>query len=153
MDGRWKKEQNVRQDAERFANNKPCEPRRRAPMHRMCPPEPIQKTNLIPAPSLSLVSSFDLSGPRPLVPERMRVLGGACPGFTSGGQVSEIALGLESEDGNAPPARALETNSGCGRTAEMWDFRITHPNRAFAKASADRPFPYVFSTGACRSVV
>ena len=50
MDGRWKRKQNVRQDAERFANNKPCEPRRRAPMHRMCPPEPIKKANLIPVP-------------------------------------------------------------------------------------------------------
>ena len=39
--------------------------------------------------------------------ERMRVL--------AEGQVSEIALGLESEDGNAPPARALE------EWAEGWE--------------------------------
>ena len=48
MDGRWKGQQNVRHDAESLANNKPRESRGRAPMNRMCRPEPIQKTNLIP---------------------------------------------------------------------------------------------------------
>ena len=46
----------------------------------------------------------------PRVSERTRVLGGACPDFTSGGQVSEIALGLQSENGNAPSAQDTINN-------------------------------------------